>query len=273
MSKGYLIFAENNEQIDYVSIAVINANLIKRYTDAKVCLVTNTKVKNKVFDDVIVMESSNPNKRSINVNGKRELVSYYNSNRAHVYNITPYEQTIMVDADYFLYSKVLEQCWDIQSDLLISKQATMLVGNSLVYGDIKLDDKNIPMYWATCVYFRKSDYCERFFNLVEHVAENYIYYFKLYNVTANYYRNDYAYSIALHMFNDFQTVDNTNLPGGPILTSYFNDQITKVHKTGMTILTEYKDYFIPIVTDNSNVHVMNKSSLIKHMSKMRKLYV
>ena len=273
MSKGYLIFAENNEHVDYVSIAEVNASLIRRYSTAKICLVTNTTVNSKLFDDVIVIDSSNPNKRSINVNGKREMVSYYNSNRAGVYNISPYQQTIMVDADYFLYSKVLEQCWDIQSPLLMNKHATTLTGNSLLPGDVMLEDKNIPMYWATCVYFKKCKYTEQFFALVEHVAQNYIYYFKLYNVPANYYRNDYAYSIALHMFNDFQIVNNTQLPGGPILTSYFNDQVTKIHNNGMTILVQHKHTYQPVVTSDTNIHVMNKNNLMTHLDTLRKLYV
>jgi hypothetical protein len=273
MTKGYLIFAENTEHVDYVSIAEINAALIRRYSDSRICLVTNEKITSKLFDDVIVMCSSAPNKRSVNVNGKREMVPYYNSNRAGVYNISPYDQTIMVDADYFLYSKVLEQCWDIQSPLLINKHATTLTGNSLLPGDVMLEDKTIPMYWATCVYFNRSSYCEHFFKLVEHVAQNYIYYFKLYNVPANYYRNDYAYSIALHMYNDFQILDNNKLPGGPLLTSYFNDQVTNVHSTGMTIFSQYHNTYLPVVTSDTNIHVMNKQSLMQHIDKLRELYV
>ena len=273
MSKGYLIFAENNGHVDYISIAEVNAALIRRYSNAKICLVTSTDVKSKLFDDIIVINSSEPNLRGSVVNGKRELVPYYNSNRARVYNISPYQQTIMVDADYFLYSKVLEQCWDIQSPLLMNKHATTLAGNSLLPGDVMLEDKNIPMYWATCVYFRKCKYTEQFFALVHHVAQNYTYYFKLYDVPANYYRNDYAYSIALHMFNDFQLVNNTQLPGGAILTSYFNDQVTKIHNTGMTIMTQYKHTYHPVVTSDSNIHVMNKHSLMTHLDTLRNLYV
>ena len=274
MTKGYLIFAENTEHVDYVSIAEINAALIRRYSDARICLVTNEQVTSKQFDDVIVIDPSESNKRSVNVNGKRELVPYYNSNRAKVYNISPYDQTIMVDADYFLYSNKLEQCWDSdQSSLLMSKHATTLLGGSLLPGDVMLEDKTIPMYWATCVYFNRSRYCEQFFSLVEHVAQNYVYYFKLYNVPANYYRNDYAYSIALHMYNDFQILDNNKLPGGPLLTSYFNDQVVNIHKTGMTILSQHRNTYLPVVTSDTNIHVMNKQSLMQHIDKLRELYV
>ena len=43
MSKGVLLFAQNNEQIDYIKQAVYLAKRIKRFLDLPVSLVTDSK--------------------------------------------------------------------------------------------------------------------------------------------------------------------------------------------------------------------------------------
>ena len=68
MSRGVLIFAHNNSEIDYLKMAIVNGLLAKKHLGVKVCVVTDThsydyNVKklgknliDKAIDDIIVID-------------------------------------------------------------------------------------------------------------------------------------------------------------------------------------------------------------------------
>jgi hypothetical protein len=65
MTTGALIFAYNNEQIDYVSMAAWTARNIRRHLNIPVALVTDNAqaVDNPDFAHVNVIESTSTNQR------------------------------------------------------------------------------------------------------------------------------------------------------------------------------------------------------------------
>ena len=66
MSKGFLLFAHNNGEIDYIKLASICAKRIKKYLDKPVALVTDSDVSLKEFDFVIKSSLDNTNTRILN---------------------------------------------------------------------------------------------------------------------------------------------------------------------------------------------------------------
>ena len=60
----------------------------------------------------------------------------------------------------------------------------------------------IKMYWATVFYFKKTAWTEKYFTLLKHIKQNYQYYRFAYSINETKYRNDYAFTIAMHMMNN-----------------------------------------------------------------------
>ena len=127
---------------------------------------------------------------------------------------------------------------------------------------------SIKMYWATVVYFKKCYTSEIFFDLIGHIKDNYEYYKCVYDFPHSMYRNDYSFSIASHMMNNFIDSDAIPpLPNPTILTCYDIDDII-----------EFKDGVIKCLIDNrenmiiskiySNVHIMNKFALQRHLDEI-----
>ena len=264
MNKGVLFFAENNEKINYVKIAKTNAFLVRKYMNVGSSIVTNNesyeKDLDKFFDNVILIESSSKQKRRYAGYGHSNLLSYYNSNRAKAFDITPYDETILLDVDYLVFNDVLNLNWGSAEDVLMSRNAIDVLGNDLDVQEQRLFETTIPMYWATAVYFKKSEVAKKFFTLVKHIQKNYFYFCKFYEVRSGLYRNDYAFSIAAHIFGDFTDNGIKPISDTVLLTSTIHDKIMKVRNGNIELLAKEGNHHYPARV-SQNVHLMNKYDL------------
>ena len=125
----------------------------------------------------------------------------------------------------------------------------------------RLYDMGITMYWATVVYFRKTEYVESFFNCVKHVRNNPQYYKDLYRWQGTLYRNDYSFSIAAHMMSGFADKGISQLPT-TLYKSFDTDDIHKVIDNQTIIMYLEKPRapgdFILTKWQGLDLHVMNK---------------
>ena len=129
-----------------------------------------------------------------------------------------------------------------------------------------LNSFSIPFYWATVIFFKKNKKNEALFNYVRYIKENWDYFKELYQIVDNKFRNDFAFSIALHVLNGCVS-DNLNsfIPGklhfitdkDSILNLEFNT--CKFKLVDHSILDGYSI----VHTKNLDIHVMNKYSLIR----------
>ena len=116
MNKGVLVFAHNSRQIDYAKIAMVCGSLAKKNLNVPVSLATDPstvewmqeskifKQANEIFDNIIIVESPPSNQNRIFSDGTEKIVApFKNSNRNSVWNITPYDRTLLVDCDYFIF--------------------------------------------------------------------------------------------------------------------------------------------------------------------------
>ena len=217
MSKGILMFAHNNSEIDYFRMALVNAMLVKKHLGADVTVVTDqhsydyvleTVPKDKIdgaIDNIIIsnkdrnfkLKNSKVYRDTIN---HQKSLSFYNLDRADAYDITPYDETIMIDTDYIVLGDTLNSCWDNKNDLMMNYTWQDINFNRKFKLD-RLSIASITQYWATVVYFKKSDTADSFFTLCKNVRKNYSYYKQIYRWAGSTFRNDFVFSIAAHMLN------------------------------------------------------------------------
>ena len=131
----------------------------------------------------------------------------------------------------------------------------------------RVSDKTIPMYWATIIYFTKSDTAKNVFDLVSHIKENYNYYRTVYDISESKFRNDFAFSIAVHMLKGFEpsTEWPKDLPSDMWVST--DRDILIDASTSIKLLAHNSYDYIPVNLKDATVHVMNKFSLNSFIDK------
>lgn len=272
-SKGAMLIARNNGKLDYVKQSVFLANRIKKYLEIPVSIITdsvdylNSNFDATIFDKIYTMEyvEDQNNRRYYDGALYNTVGSFKNSQRSKVYNISHYDETILMDSDYVICNDKLKKCFKSNHDLMLFKKSVDLSSNRDNEEFHRVSDPGIDFYWATVVYFKKSDKNETFFNLVDHVHENWTFYQKRYHISEPMFRNDYAFSIAVHIMNGFE--DSTNTVAEIPSTHYFTtdkDVLYDINDNYMKFLIQKKDFlgeYTIASTKGLNVHVMNKFSL------------
>jgi len=121
MSQGVLYFAFNNDRVDYVSQAVWNAPRVRRHLDVGVSLVTDKASKPKdtsMFDTVFVTDSVSGGTRKYDHMNADSSAEWKNIGRCRAYDISPYEQTLVLDTDYIVNSNQLKTLFNTDQDFL-----------------------------------------------------------------------------------------------------------------------------------------------------------
>ena len=102
--------------------------------------------------------------------GQSDYAPFINKTRSDVYSLSPYDESLVIDCDYFVMSNTLDQVWGSENDFMINCQYRDVAGRH--GGNVSyIDDFSIPMYWATVFYFKKSEYTENLFSLIEHIKD------------------------------------------------------------------------------------------------------
>lgn len=273
MTKGALIFAHNNPIIDYVKLAVFAAERVKKFLDIPVSIVTdsvdwlNTTFPDHPFDQVIQIEVEPATQKVFNDGSlSHTKFEWKNVTRNRAYELSPYDTTLILDSDYIINSNVLKKAFERDEPIQLYRNSFDLAGWRDKTYFTRINPYSIPFYWATVVVFQKHPITESFFNLVSYIKSNWHYFRVLYNVEAQLYRNDIAFSIAIHIMNGKTEGEFiAELPG---TMTYIQDKdlIVSMNDTDMQFLVEKKDYlgeYIAAKTQGIDVHVMNKQSLTR----------
>jgi hypothetical protein len=255
MSKGVVIYAYDSKY-DYVSAARFAANQVHKYLDLPVTLITNEPTAG--FDNVIIQDiGESLNRIFQNSDGTVTETQWHNSNRANVYDLSPYDQTLMIDADYFMFNDSLKHIFDTNSEFACFNEVNDLTDINPT--KIRLSNISIPMQWATVVYFTKNKFAKAVFDFMQHIRLNWEYYSLLYSFRSDLFRNDFALSIALQTLSGYSTKIFDKLPG-KLHSLFSNIDIQEVRANG-EIVYAYHNKRSKII--NTNVHIMNKDSLCK----------
>jgi hypothetical protein len=211
MTTGALIFAFDNEQTDYIAMASWSAERIRRHLKIPTAVITDCQDQSRLskFDHVIYADPVQGGTRFFE--DYQKTLTWYNAGRIDAYALTPWEQTLVLDADYVVCSDQLTAVINSPKDFLSHRLAWDVTGINDFKGLNWFGNNNMPMWWATVMMFRKSIMAEHIFDCMKMVKDNWGHYKNLYHSSGTNYRNDYALSIALGIMSG-HTLQVDNIP-------------------------------------------------------------
>lgn len=271
MSNGALIFAHNNSSVDYVKLAIFAAERVIRHLEIPVSIVTDSKdwlltqYPNHPFDKIIETFSDDKNMKSF-YDGSLyyERLEWKNMTRYRAYDLTPYDKTLVIDSDYLINSDILKIAFEKDDLFQIYKDSFDIAGWRDKTYFTRINSYSIPFYWATAFVFQKHPIVETFFDLISYIKANWVYFKMLYSMGNTNFRNDFAFSIAIHIMNGKTNGEfASQLPG---CMTYIQDRDVLLDIKGDTLqfLVEKQHHlgeYIAAKTTGIDVHVMNKKSL------------
>jgi hypothetical protein len=211
MTTGALIFAFNNEHTDYVGMAAWSADRIRRHLGIPVAVITDCTdpLRLSKFDQVISADPVAGGTRYFD--DYKEMVTWYNASRTDAYNLTPWDQTLLLDADYVVCGDELKLLLTAPQDFMCHRLAWDITAMDYFEGLNRFGNHKFPMWWATVMMFRQSNMAQYIFDCMDMIRHNWKHYKDLYHITGSHYRNDYALSIALGIVSG-HTLKIDNIP-------------------------------------------------------------
>ena len=239
-SRGIVAFAINTATTDYVSIADQTIKLAAQVLDLPYTIITE--------DHMAYMNWHNY-RHDVDLGHE---VEWKNFGRNLSYELSPYEETLVIDVDYVVQDAGLLKIFDLPWDYLLQRTARSL--NDEYVPNI-MGSHSLPYVWATVFAFRKTARAKIFFDLVQRIEANYHYYRELFNVESRSYRNDYAFAMADTILNGF-SVPKTSIPG-PMLNILQPIKSMTLQGNHVVIKDRQTAYVVP----QMNMHVMSKAYL------------
>jgi hypothetical protein len=261
MTRGALIFAFDNEQTDYVAMAGWCARNIHRHLNIPVAVVTDTPDRARTYSSIDRVIHAVPESGGTRYfEDYQSTVTWHNAGRVDAHALSPWDRTLVLDADYVVASPQLNLLFDSEQDFLCHRWAYDITGLNDFSGLNYFSRTNMPMWWATVMMFNKSTQAEMIFHMMHMVKNNWQHYRRLYGISQGNYRNDHALSIALNVTSG-NTLTHTGIPWN--LAS-----LTPAHKLIQTDLDSYRvDFVNPakrnqyITLNNQDFHAMGKQQL------------
>lgn len=279
MTQGFLIHAYNNMEIDYGTMALCSSLLIKKNLKINRVSLSTTNdtlrwissqhgddLVNRAFDHITVVDiDRNANVRTYHdTRYSSKVQPYYNGNRSDSLKLSPFDETILIDADYLILDDSLDHAWNSVEDVMVNKSVRDLRHATNIGGfDQRFNEMSIPLYWATVMYFKRNDRVKSIFDTMKFIKENYGYYHDLYRFSpSGYFRNDYALSIALHMISgQFENDAIRPLPFHEIMVATENDDMIGFKDGAAFFISEAVQGDFKLHQVRTNIHVMNKWSI------------
>lgn len=235
-SRGVVLFAFNTSTINYEKIAERSARLIKHILNLPVTIITEKDVDNTLKN----FKNS-------------DQLEWRNGDRYRAYNLSPYDETLLLDSDYLTLDDSLLKLFDQEFDYRLQHHNEMIS----VTNDFKMGVIGLPYVWATVVFFRKTVKAKLFFELVARIQHNYNYYRRLYHISSGSFRNDYAFAIANNILNGYDLGINQSIPW-TMLTIDKNINAIEIKNSKLIIRQDDQAY----VLSKQNIHIMDKQYLL-----------
>ena len=253
-SKGVVLFAFNTSDVDYVEIARRAAQLIKHTLKLPVTLITDALVLDQNFDSVIYAGNESANARFGYANG----TEWRNSNRYCAYELSPYDETLLLDTDYLMLDDSLLKLFDVCTDYQIVYNNDYIKSTSTN----NMGALSLPFVWATAIVFKRTPKSALLFDMVSRVQDNYDYYRSLYKLDPRNFRNDYAFAIANNVLNGYVR-DNKYCIPYTMLTVEFTVSAISTIGSMLAIKNTTAAYVVPV----QNLHVIDKQYLLSNTHK------
>ena len=251
--KGVLLFAFNTTELNYVKMANISAARINYFLDLPVTLVTDITPTLELsnFDNIVLLDSDDTN-----IKGKK---IWKNKGRYNAYDLSPYNETLLLDVDYVVNSSELNKVFDFYDDFCCHRTTHFLMQEESE--EEFLGTHSLQTLWATVVFFKKTERMRLFFDCVKMVQENYTHYVNLHGMLATTFRNDYAFTIANRIINGHIDDPRDFIPWN--LTHVYNDvKVVKDTDTEFRLYSKKsKKEFIKI--KDFDFHMLDKQNFME----------
>jgi hypothetical protein len=277
MTNGAVIFAQNNKNIDYIKLAVFAATRLKKHLDVPVSIITDSpewlvaQYPTHPFDQVIKVEyitTALQHKTFFDGSLSNNKLEWKNSVRDKVFDLTPYDQTLVIDSDYIINSGTIKPAFDNDYDLQIYRHSMDLADHRPTFEFERINQWSIPFYWATAFIFKKNSVTHAFFDLVAYVKANWLYFRTLYSIDTATFRNDFAFSIAIHIMNGKTNGGFAIELPGKMVYSTDRDLLVNIEDNKVRLLVEKKNFlgeYTLVKATGLDIHVMNKYSLSRYI--------
>lgn len=256
---GAVLLADNTDKFDYIRLAEIAAEKIKQQLNIPVAIISTSTIESNIFDRCIVTEPQKLQNKRLVANTK---VSWLNLNRTKVYDLSPWDRTLLIDADLFVNTDTLTNHLAANFNFAIARNMyNPTTGDEFVQ---KLGKTQIDQTWATLIIFNKSSLAKHIFEFAEYVLENYEYYHKLYNFNFFPLRNDYAFSIATHLLGGYGQT-KFDIANYKLANCDFTTTIEQINHNNVLVsyMKNNKKYIQRIFND---VHIQDKTSLFERIN-------
>ena len=229
-SRGVVLFAFNTDTVDYEIISERAKRLIIHTLNLPVTIITE-------------MTGTQTNTRL----GYAHGMQWFNGDRYRAYELSPYDETLLLDSDYLVLDNALLKILETTADYnIVSNNQNFhqtMTGN--------MGEMSLNYVWATAIAFKKTLRSKMLFDLVGRVQNNYGYYCKLYNIRRSNFRNDYAFAIADNIINGY-----TASPGIPWTMLTVDKTVKALEIKNNKILVREDD--VAHVISQQSIHVMDK---------------
>jgi len=154
MSKGVILFAFNSTKFNYYDMAVATAKRINHFLNLPVSIITDTtsipENIDYVFDNTIIATADTSN--------KRDRETWINKGRYRVFELTPYDETLLIDTDYLVNSTKLLKTFELPTDFCCHEDTHFLMYNTPQIE--MLNPYGFKTLWATVIRFNKTKRAE-----------------------------------------------------------------------------------------------------------------
>lgn len=220
-----------------------------------------------LYDQIICNDERRHNNRLYN----NKSVEFRNYTRLSAYELSPYDETLVVDVDYLVYTDLLNGVWGSTDSLRINRDSRTVNNLEDTTDRQRLTDTGIDFYWGTVFYFRKCQEMEDFFKYVKYIEANWNYFQDLYMTSERNVRVDHILSMAIHMFSGYQNDYFAKpLPYDRLLDIPPTDKLLKIHEDGSLVFGHSQGQPLTRVK-GMDIHIMNKESISeffdRHISK------
>lgn len=202
MTRGAILFAFNTQKYDYYSMAVYAAKRINYFLNLPVTIVTNhesVQTTDYMFDNTILVEADTSNNLAERV--------WINKGRFQAYDLSPYDETLLLDTDYVVNSNKLLKTFSFSEDFCCHNRTNFLMQSNMPQEALSIYSVNA--LWATVVMFKKTKKSKQLFECIEMIQKNYEHYSLIHGFVPFPYRNDYALTLASRMVNGhLESADN-----------------------------------------------------------------
>ena len=260
MTRGVILFAFNSVKYNYYDMALHTKKRVEHFLKLPVTLVTDEDsipldYENHGWDQITF---TTPDKDNF-----RDWGQWINKGRYMAYELSPYDETILLDVDYVINSDKLLTLFNFDTDFCCHNRTNFLMHPGVPQE--VLSAYSYDTLWATVVMFKKTNRAEQIFKCLEMVQKNYDHYANIHNFISGVYRNDYALTLALRIV-DGHCVDPVNFIPWDLLHVGKNTQVYRDREeefnTEYTVMFDNwqkgkirKEY---INIKDMDFHVMNK---------------